>query len=219
MPSAPAPAAPRFAVRHVQLARAALAALAAVMITFSPDHSAPVGLAVFSGFAIATGLVFTAAAVITYPKGRRAPIVLLAVLTIVAGMVTGISAWRVDTMFFVGVIAWAVLSGIVELVAGIRGRRRAEHVQDLSEARDAIVVGALGILLGIALALVPAGYRLDYVIDDAGSFTLTAITIGVGIFGFYAAIVAVYLGIAGLTPRRSPAHDADADTALREDAA
>ncbi|WP_223172555.1 hypothetical protein [Microbacterium sp. NIBRBAC000506063] len=52
----PAPAA-TFTVRHVQLARAALAAIAALMITFSPDHSAEVGLAVFSGFAIATGLI------------------------------------------------------------------------------------------------------------------------------------------------------------------
>ena len=46
-----------FDVRHVQLARAAFAALAAIMITFSPDHSALVGMSVFSGFAIATGLV------------------------------------------------------------------------------------------------------------------------------------------------------------------
>ena len=45
-------------VRHLQLARAFFAALAAVMITFSPDHSAAVGLAVFSGFAIATGLMW-----------------------------------------------------------------------------------------------------------------------------------------------------------------
>jgi hypothetical protein len=45
------PAATRtFTARHVQLTRAALAAVAAVMITFSPDHSASVGLAVFAGF-------------------------------------------------------------------------------------------------------------------------------------------------------------------------
>ena len=43
--SAPARA---FTVRHVQLLRALFAAAAAVMITFSPDHSAAVGLSVFS---------------------------------------------------------------------------------------------------------------------------------------------------------------------------
>jgi hypothetical protein len=44
-------------VRHLQIARAAFAALAAIMVTFSPDHSAPLGMAVFSGFAITTGIV------------------------------------------------------------------------------------------------------------------------------------------------------------------
>ena len=43
-----------FEVRHVQLGRALFAAVAAIMITFSADHSAEVGLAVFSGWAIAT---------------------------------------------------------------------------------------------------------------------------------------------------------------------
>jgi hypothetical protein len=207
----------RFAVRHVQLVRAALAALAAVMITFSPDHSAAVGLAVFSGFGIATALVLGAAVWLTYPKGRRAPVVLLALITLIAGMVTGIGAWRVDAMFFGAVISWAALAGIVELVSGILARRRAADLQERSEARDGIVVGSLGILLAIALALVPAGYRLDYVIDDAGAFELTAITIGVGIFGFYAAIVAVYLGIAGFSPRKASAPDAALPA--REDAA
>ena len=35
------------------------------------------------------------------------------------------------------------------------------------------------------------------------TFTLTGIIIGVGIFGAYAAIVAVYLAIAGLSPRKT----------------
>ncbi|HZU93558.1 MAG TPA: acyl-CoA synthetase, partial [Microbacterium sp.] len=46
-----------FTVRNVQLVRALFAAVAAAMITFSPDHSAAIGLSVFSGFAIATALV------------------------------------------------------------------------------------------------------------------------------------------------------------------
>ena len=62
-----------FAVRHVQLARAAFAAIAAIMITFSSDHSALVGSAVFSGFAIATGLALLLAVWLVYPKGRRWP--------------------------------------------------------------------------------------------------------------------------------------------------
>ncbi len=62
------------------------------------------------------------------------------------------------------------------------------------------------IVLGIGLLFVPAGYALNYYIADAHqTFTLTGIAIGVGIFGGYAAIVAVYLGIAAFSPRPSSA--------------
>jgi hypothetical protein len=51
---------------------------------------------------------------------------------------------------------------------------------------------------------VPAQYTLNYFIAEAHrSFTLTGIAIAVGIFGGYAAVIAVYLGIAGLSPRRA----------------
>ena len=65
-------------------------------------------------------------------------------------------------------------------------------------------------MLGIALLVVPGQYVLDYYIPDADqTFTLTGIAIAVGVFGAYAAIVAVYLAIAGLSPRRdAPAIDA-----------
>nr|BFF09635.1 hypothetical protein GCM10025699_09380 [Microbacterium flavescens] len=49
----------------------------------------------------------------------------------------------------------------------------------------------------------PAGYALTYRVEEAGmTGTLTGIIIAVGIFGVYAAIVAVYLGIAGFSPRK-----------------
>jgi hypothetical protein len=210
-----------FDVRHVQLARAAFAALAAVMITFSPDHSALVGMSVFSGFAIATGLVLLLAVWLVHPAGRRWPAGALGGVALVAGMVSGLAPLRTVTGFFAVVITWAVVSGLLELIAGVRGLRGAGRreiapgVADArpavehgprSDSRDAVVVGALGVLLGIALAVVPAGYSLQYTLDDTQqTFTLTGITIAVGIFGAYAAIVAVYLGIAGFSPRRDAA--------------
>ena len=55
-----------------------------------------------------------------------------------------------------------------------------------------------------ALLAVPTQYALQYTVDDAHqTFTLTGITIGVGIFGGYAAIIAVYLAIAGFSPRKT----------------
>jgi uncharacterized membrane protein HdeD (DUF308 family) len=222
-----------FDVRHVQLARAAFAAIAALMITFSSDHSAAVGSAVFSGFAIATGFVHLLAAWLVYPAGRRWPSIALGVVAVVAGMATGLFPLRTVTGFFVTVIAWALVSGVLELVAGWRGllsrSERREIVPGVadtrpivpagprSESRDALVVGAISILLGIALLCVQPAYALTYRLDEAGvTGTLTGITIGVGLFGGYAAVVAVYLGIAGFSPR--PATSA-ADAATTEEPA
>lgn len=208
-----APSVRTLEVRHLQLARAFFAALAAVMITFSPDHSAAVGLAVFSGFAIATGLAWFAAVWLVFGAGDRWFAVLLGILAILAGMATGIPALRTDTVFFVVVIAWAVLSGLVETIAGFRARRVADGSR--SASRDGIAVGLLTMLLGVGLLAVPIQYALSYTIEEVGqTYTLTGITIAVGVFGGYAAIVAVYLGIAAFSPR-SP--DAVVTTAAQED--
>lgn len=209
-----APSAPAFDARHVQLARAVFAAIAAVMITFSSDHSAAVGLSVFSGFAIATGLVELLAAWLVSPAGARWPSILLGVLTAIAGMAGGVAGWRTTELFFAVVISWAVLTGLVETIAGARDRRavRRSAVADsaaLAAARDGLTIGIVTLVLAAGLAVVPTRYALNYSIEGAGSFTLTGITIGVGIFGGYAAVVAVYLAIAGFSPRRpSPAEPA-----------
>lgn len=205
--SAPAPA---FTMRHIQLLRALIAAAAALMITFSSDHSAPIGLAVFSGFVFVTALAHILAAWLVQPAGARWPSVLLAALSVVAGMATGVPMWRSDDLFFIVVSAWALLSGGVELLAGLRARRSADPL-----ARDAITVGAFGILLAVVLLLIPAGFTQEYTITGAGDFVLSGIILGVGMLGGYAAIIAVFLGIAGLTPRR--ADDADAVDAAASD--
>lgn len=200
--SAPAHA---LTLRHIQLLRALFAAAAALMITFSSDHSAPVGLAVFSGFVFVTALAHILAAWLVQPAGARWPSVLLAAFGVMAGLATGVPMWRSDDLFFVVVTAWAVLSGGVELLAGIRARRAADPF-----ARDAISVGAFGILLAVLLMLIPAGFLQNYTIAGAGDLVLSGIILGVGIFGGYAAVVAVFLGIAGLTPRRLDAAPIDA---------
>lgn len=204
-----------FEVRHVQLARAFLAAIAAIMITFTADHSAAVGLAVFSGYAIASAIVFFAAAWLVYPAGSRGVVILLGVVNLAAGMISGIPPLRTTTTFFVLVIAWAAITGLIELIAGIRARRTDTRSGDPA-ARDAILVGAFTLALAVALLLVNPAYSLEYVIREAGpeTFTLTGITIGVGLFGGYAAIVAVLLGIAGFSPRREvTSTDVTADAA------
>ena len=119
---------------------------------------------------------------------------------------------RSTTLFFVLVIAWALLTGLVETIVGWRDRRAAiaagERWSDRAAARDALTVGIITIVFGLALLSVPTQYALQYYIEEAGqTFTLTGITIGVGIFGGYAAIIAVFLAIAGFSPRRTQAVD------------
>lgn len=187
-----------FEVRHVQLARALFAALAAIMITFSGDHSAAVGLAVFSGWSIATAIVLLTSVWLVHTPGDRATPLALGLIALIAGMIAGLPGLRSVTLFFVLVIAWAVVSGIVELVSGIRRRGRDEF------ARDAILIGAITLALALGLLLVNPAYSLEYFIKEVQrSYVLTGITIGVGVFGGYAAVIAVFLGIAGFSPRRS----------------
>jgi len=192
--SAPARA---FTPRHVQLLRALFAAAAAVMITFSPDHSAAVGLSVFSGFVLTSSLVMLLAVWLVFPVGQRWSWVVLALLGFAAGMTAGVPSWRTEDLFFVVVIAWALTTGVVELIVGLRARRAGE-----TTARDSITVGAFGIILAVLLLTIPAGFVQPYAIQGAGEFELTGIILGVGMFGGYAAVVAVFLGIAGLTPKR-----------------
>ena len=187
-----------FDVRHLQLARAAFAALAAVMVTFSSDHSAALGLAVFSGFALATGLVFALSAWLVFPRDERMVPVLLASVSIIAGLVSSVGAWRTTGVFFAVVIAWALVSGLIELLGALRNRKAGRA----AGARDGVLIGILGLVLAAVLLLTPMQYALDYDITGAGSFTLTGITIAVGLFGGYAAVVAVFLAIAGFSPRR-----------------
>lgn len=194
--TAAAPA-PLFEARHLQLARAFFAAIAAIMITFTGDHSAAVGFAVFSGFAIATGIVYFAAVWLVFPAGERAVYVLLGIVSVLAGMVSGIPAFRTETNFFVVVIVWAVLSGVVELVWGLSARKRHAPL-----ASDGILIGAITVGLGVVLLLVNPSYHLLYTVPQAGDFILTGIIIAVGIFGGYSAVIAVFLGIAAFSPRQ-----------------
>lgn len=190
-----------FEVRHLQLARAAFAALAAVMVTFSPDHSAQVGLGVFSGFAMATGLVFALAAWLVFPGGQRWPAVSLAAVSLAAALASAVLPWRSTPAFFAIVISWALVTGAIETFAASRACRDAAD----SGRRDGLTVGILTLVLGAVLLLTPAQYALDYTLENGLTYTLTGITIAVGIFGGYAAIVAVYLAIAGFSPRHEVA--------------
>ncbi|MGK9219781.1 MULTISPECIES: acyl-CoA synthetase [unclassified Microbacterium] len=192
--------------RHVQLLRALIAALAALMVTFSPDHSAAVGLSVFSGWAIATAVVLGLGTWMVTPAGQRVLPALLAFAHLFAGMAAGITSLRGPALYFVVIPVWALVAGALETGLGVAQRRRGERVI----ARDTLTIGVLTLVIGAATLLVPSGYALDYFIEDAGrTFTLTGEIIAVGLFGGYAAIVAVFLAIAGFSPASPSAASAE----------
>ncbi|BDI24186.1 hypothetical protein [Herbiconiux sp. L3-i23] len=171
----------RFRARYwpVPLLRAAIAAVAAIVVTFSSDHSPVFGLAVFGLFACAHGIALAS----TSRLGRRSTIG--TILTVVQGVVSfafGLAAVLAFAQaaplasLAVLVVLWAVATGGLELAIGLR---KADHGP---ASRDHLVVGVATLLLG-------GVYLLGR--DDAIFL--------VGSFGAYAAIVAVYLGIAAFT--------------------
>ena len=181
-----------------QLLRAIPAAIAAGVITFSLDHSAPLGLTVFGGFAILTGIVAVLLVPRTLANDRvsRLNFLLSGIISLLAGVAalafagTGTSA---RPALFLTVIVWALLTGVLELYSGFRVRGRSPF------ARDWMTIGGATVLLGIVFLLVPPGLDQHYAGPDGIDRSLTASIVTVGVFGAYAAVVAVLLIIGGFS--------------------
>ncbi|GGE94128.1 DUF308 domain-containing protein [Mycetocola zhadangensis] len=181
-----------------QVLRAVPAAIAAVVITFSVDHSAPLGLTVFGGFALLSGLL----ALVLVPRtlkddrGARLNFLISGVVSILAGIAAlafaGAGSAAVPALFLT-VIVWALLTGVLELYSGFRVRGRSPY------ARDWMTIGGATVLLAVAYLLVPPGLNQQFEGPDGVVRSLTASIVTVGIFGAYAAIVAVLLIIGGFS--------------------
>lgn len=183
--------------RALPLLRGALALVLGLVITFSSDHSAAFGLLVFSVFALATGVVLLIGGLLRHRGGVVAPVdPILGVFALIAG----IAAVLLPEPAFVGVVAaWALLSGAVELLAGVRLRRAG------GRGRDAILLGAISVLLAVVLLIVPPDYVQPWqVVGDSGveiSGAVTADIMNVGILGAWAVIHGLLLVIAAFTPK------------------
>ncbi|PPG85587.1 hypothetical protein C5C39_16930 [Rathayibacter sp. AY1F3] len=166
------------------LARAVIAAVAGCVVTFSPDHGPSFGLAVFGGFAIATGAVSLALGLRSW-SGRARPLALgSAVLTLVAGVAALVALPVANLLSFVALVAgWALLSGFLEFSSGRRGQGLA--------ARDSVIVGVGTMLLGAAFGLLPPHP-----------------VVTVGLLGAYAVMVAVFLAIAAFSLKWAAGADA-----------
>ena len=179
---------------YVPLARAVPALALAVVVTFTADHSAPLGLLTFGIFAVVTGAVLTASALRLGAKGVvRTVTFAQGILTVVAGIVS-LAIPTAGLPFFVFLLtAFAAITGFLELYLGLRSRGRS------SSSRDWVFVGALTALLALVVLLVPPGFTQSFTGPDEIERQLTASIIVVGALGAYWAILGVYLVIAGLS--------------------
>ena len=176
--------------------RALPAAAVALVITFMSDHSALLGYLALAVFAVVTGVVIGVAALRgIYP--RTSFLAQGALLAIGGVLALAFSQAGLPFLLFL-VSALFGVTGIIELVAGLRARGRA------AAARDWVFVGALSALFAIAVLLIPVDFVQTITIPDKVVPPLTASVILVGLLGAYAAIVAVYLVIAGLSLKWAP---------------
>ena len=164
----------------VLLIRGVLAALLAVVITFSQDHTPVFGLSVYGAYALLHGLVLAMSASRSAPTQTGVAITLASG---VAGLATGVlaiallfvSTGAAAAALVPAVAVSAGLAGTLELVLGVRDDDAGP------QSRDRVVVGVASLLLAIAV-LLPASP-----------------VVTVGLIGAYGAVVGVYLIIAALS--------------------
>jgi uncharacterized membrane protein HdeD (DUF308 family) len=179
----------------IPVLRAVPAAIVALVITFSSNHAAGYGLLLFGGFAVVDGLVLLLAGVsrLTADDRARRTTLVQAVITLIAA-VAAVALNRFGLPAFITVIvAWAVLTGALELTQGLRARGRSPF------ARDWTTIGGLTLLLAIAFLLTPPDYSQQLGGVERVSGILDASIVLVGLLGAYLAITAVFHVIAGLS--------------------
>lgn len=189
----------------ITLARAAAAAVAALVITFTTAHDARLGLLVFGCFAVAVALLVAVQAGLGRARGvDRVLLVARLVVSLVAGgsalVAASVHSPALAT-FLLLVTGWAAVTGLLEFYGGFRVRPRGlAH-------RDAIVVGVLSVLLAVVFLVVPPDIQQSFRSPEGGTGVVTAPVVLVGMFGAYCAVVAVYLGIGAFSLKwAAPAH-------------
>jgi uncharacterized membrane protein HdeD (DUF308 family) len=184
---------------YVPLARAVPALVLAIVVTFSADHSAPLGLLTFGVFGVLAGAILVASALRLGATGIVRGITLAqGLVTVLAGVVS-LALPAAGLPFFVFLLtAFAAITGFLELYLGLRSRGRD------SSSRDWVFVGALTALLALLVLLVPPGFSQQFTGPDGVARELTASVVVVGALGAYWAILGVYLVIAGFSLKWSP---------------
>ena len=180
--------------------RAIVALIVGFAITFTPAHSATFGLVAFGLFAVVEGAIVGAGALGDRSERRsRGLFVVQGILTVIAG-IAALVLPEGGVHYFVWVVsAWAVVTGALELVSGIRARGR------VGSGRDWMILGGLTLVLAIGFLVVPPDYSQTLGGIEQIKGELTASVVLVGMFGAWAIVAGVLLGIAAVSARPSRA--------------
>lgn len=176
------------------LLRATPAALLAIVITFSADHSVGFGFVVFGSFAMITAVLTLALGVRrTALDPERSTFRVQAIITLAAGAMALV--WPGAGLGFLLFLlaSWAATTGLLEIYAGLRARG------PVAVSRDWIFVGCLTALLAVVLLVLPPDYAQHFTGPDRVDRVLNSSIVAVGLLGAYAAIITVYLVIAALS--------------------
>ena len=193
------------------LGRAIPAVIVAIVITFSADHSARLGLVAFGAYAVASGL---ATAIVAATRVAPGTVRLVVLCQAAVALVTGGAALAMPGGGYAYLVlvlsAYAAVSGFLELYLGVRSRRRSSTRSSVSPsapstvARDWMFVGALTVALAITAFVIPANFNQPFSVEGV-SGAVTASVALVGVFGAYLAIVGIFLAIASFSLKWSAA--------------
>ena len=192
----------------VPILRAVPAIALGVAITFSPDHSPRVGLLALGVAGVVGGLVLALGSLrrLDDPSSRTLGLVQGLVSLVVGALALAFSGGGLPVLVAL-VTTFALVTGALELVTGLRRRRRTPL------ARDWTTVGAMTLLLALAFLVVPPDYAEQLGGVEQIEGVLTSSTVLVGLLGAWGAVVGVYLVIAGLSLKWQTGADAATDAA------
>jgi uncharacterized membrane protein HdeD (DUF308 family) len=179
-------------------ARAIPALLIAIVITFSPNHSAAFGLAVFGTFALADAVLLAVLLRRTVADDPLRRILFVrAGISAAAGVLALVLAGSGPATLLFLVSAWAALVAMLELYGAVRSGSR------VAGAKDLFFTGAASAVLAVVLLVLPADLNQGFQGTEGGD-VLTSSIIGVGVLGAWAAITGLFLAIGGLSLKPAP---------------
>jgi hypothetical protein len=157
-----------------------------MVLALTIHHHAPFGLVAFGIFGIAEGLIVGIWGTLTIAdRMLRSLFVAQGALGAIAGAIALSLSGSGLGLFLYLVSVWALLTGFIELYCGIRTRAGGPA------SRDWITMGGFTVILFIVFVLIPSDAELS-----------------IGLFGAYAAILGVYLGIGAFSLKWGLQHGA-----------